>query len=400
MVDRMRDALAGEMNRRQELLRAAGTSRTSPSTSAPAPACAIWIHFPALFIVVDEFSGTALAKARFCGVVRHDRSARAVTAHPSAARLQRLEEGKLRGLDSHLSYRIGLKTFSAGESRSVLGVPDAYHLPSVPGSAFLKCDADEPIRFNASYVSGEYVKPRKSSRTGRTSQLGARAPKLFTATPVEKDPTPVVPVSETPDANQPETSSGPTKTTLLDVVVSRLQGTVDLPRCGCRRWMPALRSMATARRDMGNAHNANWGLRLPIGVVDRPYDQRRDVLLIDLSGASGNIAVVGGPQSGKSTAIRSLITAAAAAIRRSNFSSTAWTSAVALSSACRICPMSAASRAGWMVTVFVAPSQRSPVCSVSGSCASETSGSNRCATSASARPSWRRCHGTRRRGTR
>ena len=27
---------------------------------------------------------------------------------------QRLEEGKLRGLDSHLSYRIGLKTFSAG----------------------------------------------------------------------------------------------------------------------------------------------------------------------------------------------------------------------------------------------------------------------------------------------
>ena len=54
---------------------------------------------------------------------------------------QRLEEGKLRGLDSHLSYRIGLKTFSAGESRSVLGVPDAYHLPSVPGSAFLKCDA-------------------------------------------------------------------------------------------------------------------------------------------------------------------------------------------------------------------------------------------------------------------
>ena len=54
------------------------------------------------------------------------------------------------------------------------------------------------------------------------------------------------------------------------------------------------------------------GLRLPIGVVDRPYDQRRDVLLIDLSGASGNIAVVGGPQSGKSTAIRTLIMAAAA----------------------------------------------------------------------------------------
>ena len=138
---------------------------------------------------------------------------------------QRLEEGKLRGLDSHLSYRIGLKTFSAGESRSVLGVPDAYHLPSVPGSAFLKCDADEPIRFNASYVSGEYVKPRVFSRTGRTSQLGVRAPKLFTATPVEKDPTPAAPVDATCPTNpKPDRPSGPTKTTLLDVVVGRLRG--------------------------------------------------------------------------------------------------------------------------------------------------------------------------------
>ena len=34
---------------------------------------------------------------------------------------QRLEEGRLRGLDTHLSYRIGLRTFSAMESRVVLG---------------------------------------------------------------------------------------------------------------------------------------------------------------------------------------------------------------------------------------------------------------------------------------
>ena len=51
---------------------------------------------------------------------------------------QRLEENKLRGLDSHLSYRIGLRTFSANESRQVLGITDAYHLPSQPGAAYLK----------------------------------------------------------------------------------------------------------------------------------------------------------------------------------------------------------------------------------------------------------------------
>jgi len=49
-----------------------------------------------------------------------------------------------------------LKTFSAAESRSVLGVPDAYELPSVPGSGYLKFDTASMVRFKAAYVSGPY----------------------------------------------------------------------------------------------------------------------------------------------------------------------------------------------------------------------------------------------------
>ncbi|MFD4182314.1 type VII secretion protein EccCb, partial [Rhodococcus sp. NPDC058514] len=45
----------------------------------------------------------------------------------------------------------------------------------------------------------------------------------------------------------------------------------------------------------------------PFVFVDRPYDQRRDLLVVDLAGAHGNMAIVGGPQSGKSTALRTLI---------------------------------------------------------------------------------------------
>jgi S-DNA-T family DNA segregation ATPase FtsK/SpoIIIE len=51
---------------------------------------------------------------------------------------------------------------------------------------------------------------------------------------------------------------------------------------------------------------------VPIGVIDSPSDQRRDVLIADLSGAAGNVAIVGAPQAGKSTAARTLITALAA----------------------------------------------------------------------------------------
>ncbi|ODR21841.1 type VII secretion protein EccCa [Mycolicibacterium porcinum] len=316
MVDRMRDALSGEMNRRQELLRAAGNFPNVTEYERARAAGADLEPLPALFVVVDEFSELLSQKPDFAELfVMIGRLGRSLHMHLLLAS-QRLEEGKLRGLDSHLSYRIGLKTFSAGESRSVLGVPDAYHLPSVPGSAFLKCDASEPIRFNACYVSGDYVKPRISARTGRVTQLGALAPKLFTATPVKKDPVPErVPLPHDAPETEPErASSGPTKTTLLDMVVSRLRGH---GRPAHEVWLPPLDDSPAVNEllpesDWSSPQNLNGRLWMPMGVVDRPYDQRRDVLMVDLSGAQGNVAVVGGPQSGKSTTLRTLIMSAAA----------------------------------------------------------------------------------------
>ena len=50
------------------------------------------------------------------------------------------------------------------------------------------------------------------------------------------------------------------------------------------------------------------GLTVPLGTVDRPREQRRDILTVNLSGASGHVAVVGGPRSGKSTLLRTLVT--------------------------------------------------------------------------------------------
>ncbi|MGV9800134.1 type VII secretion protein EccCa [Mycobacterium sp. NPDC003449] len=316
MVDRMRDALAGEMNRRQELLRASGNFPNVTEYERARANGADLDPLPALFIVVDEFSELLSQKPDFAELfVMIGRLGRSLHMHLLLAS-QRLEEGKLRGLDSHLSYRIGLKTFSAGESRSVLGVPDAYHLPSVPGSAFLKCDASEPIRFNASYVSGEYVKPRVSVQAGRVTHLGALAPKLFTATPVKKDPLPAKPAPppEAPKPDQDRGPSAPVKTTLLGMVVSRLRGH---GRPAHEVWLPPLDDSPAVNEllpesDWSSPQNINGRLWMPMGVVDRPYDQRRDVLMVDLAGAQGNVAVVGGPQSGKSTTLRTLMMAAAA----------------------------------------------------------------------------------------
>ncbi|MER6976389.1 type VII secretion protein EccCb, partial [Streptomyces carpinensis] len=48
-------------------------------------------------------------------------------------------------------------------------------------------------------------------------------------------------------------------------------------------------------------------LVVPVGVVDKPYEQRRDPLWIDFGGAAGHMQILGGPQSGKSTLVRSVV---------------------------------------------------------------------------------------------
>ncbi|NNG95658.1 type VII secretion protein EccC [Gordonia araii] len=328
MVDRMRDALAGEINRRQELLRSAGNFANVGDYEKARQAGAQLDPLPALFIVVDEFSELLSQKPDFAELfVMIGRLGRSLHMHLLLAS-QRLEEGKLRGLDSHLSYRIGLKTFSANESRSVLGVPDAYHLPSIPGSAYLKCDSSEPLRFNTCYVSGPYTTPGEEDGTESTGPGNSKM-KLFTASPVPIDwdeeaetlTANVTPKKKValPDLDEleatPEPSSpGGIGPTLLDVVVGRLAGH---GRAAHEVWLPPLDEsptvdMLVGESDWHDSLGTLGPLQFSMGVLDRPYDQRRDILTIDVSGAAGNVAVVGGPQSGKSTTIRTLIVSAAA----------------------------------------------------------------------------------------
>ncbi|MGK9270261.1 type VII secretion protein EccCa [Williamsia muralis] len=312
MVDRMRDALSGEMNRRQEVLRAAGNFANVGEYERARAAGAPLEPLPALFIVVDEFSELLAQKPDFADLfVAIGRLGRSLHIHLLLAS-QRLEEGKMRGLDSHLSYRIGLKTFSANESRSVLGVPDAYHLPNVPGSGYLKCDSAEPIRFNTCYVSGPYSAPVAAGAEHIASSGGPVGLKMFTAGPVPLDP--VVPPTAAelagPEPAGDAEPPAPNSRTLLEIVVDRIAGQ---GRPAHEVWLPPLGQPPTIDMLAPHWRTPQIGrLVFPIGIVDRPYDQRRDVLTVDVAGSRGNVAIVGGPQSGKSNAVRALIVAAAA----------------------------------------------------------------------------------------
>ncbi|HEV7648032.1 MAG TPA: type VII secretion protein EccCa [Actinophytocola sp.] len=315
LVDRMKDALAGEMNRRQEALKNGGNFKNVWEYEKARENGADLDPLPALFIVVDEFSELLSAKPDFIDLfVAIGRLGRSLQMHMLLAS-QRLEEGKLRGLDSHLSYRIGLKTFSAAESRAAIGVPDAFELPSVPGSGYLKFDTSTMVRFKASYVSGPYRAAGIQAVGPAAPISGDRRAKLFVPDYVEVPKEPELPADAPKEERRPEISA-PTEPSELDVIVSRLVGQgppaheVWLPPLDTPNSLDTLLPPLQPTEDRGLSPVGFFGngrLQPPLGLIDKPFEQRRDLLWADFSGAAGHAAVAGGPQSGKSMMLRTLV---------------------------------------------------------------------------------------------
>ena len=272
LVDRMRDALTGEMHRRQQQLRDAGVGSVTEYRAARAARSDLAM-LPVLLIVIDEFSELLSLHPEFAELfVAVGRLGRSLGMHLLLAS-QRLDEGRLRGLETHLSYRVCLKTFSTADSRAVLGVPDAYELPAKPGAAFLKTADGQLVRLHTAYVSGPEV-----------VAVPAVVPHVFTAqAPVP----PCINTAQTP----------------LHAALDRLAGH------GTRAhpiWLAPLPGPPTLQ-ELLNRHRPDR-LVSPIGLVDNPFAQRRDLHTVNFNGAGGHLGVVGATRSGKSTVLRTLMT--------------------------------------------------------------------------------------------
>jgi S-DNA-T family DNA segregation ATPase FtsK/SpoIIIE len=305
LVDRMKDAVSGELTRRQEVLRRAGNFASLRDYDRARASGVDLPALPSLLLVCDEFTEMLVAKPDFIDLfVQIGRIGRSIGVHLLLA-TQRLEEGRLRGLETNLSYKIALRTFSQLESRLVLnGAPDAADLPASPGHGFLSV-ATEPLqRFKAAYVSGPYR---------RSSPIAA----AHDAQRMREYSTVHVPAPATDVVAAPIDADGPS---MMEVIVNRLQGT-GVP--AHEVWLPPLDVAPNLDELLGGlvidanrgVTTANAGLRgaltVPVALVDKPFEQRRDVSWFDLSGSAGHVAFVGNPQSGKSTAVRALVTALA-----------------------------------------------------------------------------------------
>ncbi|MFD6420371.1 type VII secretion protein EccCa [Streptomyces sp. NPDC060198] len=326
LVDRVRDALQGEIQRRQALLRDAGnldsvreyqirreTGRTGPDGSPLPP-------LPYLLLIVDEFSELLTQRPDFIDLfVQIGRVGRSLGVHLLLAS-QRMEEGRLKGLESNLSYRVCLRTMSAADSRSVIGTPDAYKLPPLPGSAYLKVSDSVYERFRVAHVSGAHDGAQEPAE-GPEPLAVAPAP-FGLRTPPEEE------AGQRP-APEPAPRRAPAGPTEMQVLVDHLTGAgqpvhqVWLPPLPAALPLDALTGPASEEpptpdgaegaADSRGLRAAFWPdhgtLRVPIGVADLPSRQQQVPVIPDFGHEYGHLALVGAPRTGKSTFLRTLMLA-------------------------------------------------------------------------------------------
>ncbi|MFJ8230835.1 type VII secretion protein EccCb [Streptomyces sp. NPDC094448] len=430
LVERMSDALDGELRRRQELLRGAGNYADAAAYERARAEGAPLAPLPSLLVVIDEVSELLAVRPHFIEVlVMTARIGRFLGVHLLLAS-HRFDDGMLRGLDVYLSYRIGLRALSSADSRRVIGAPDAYHLPPLPGSGYLRHRDDRTVRFRAAYVSAP---PGRVSLPGLPEAPVTAEPESKPVSKPEPEPEPEPvsePVSEAdtevgpgagpPAIPQPGSAGQPPQEIPVGAAPGQgpggrasvpPQGSGDTVSSGSRMPVPGHRpgagpagdpvgapagagigagiiaagSIAAAhigalidadtsagtpgghpgsaapgapadpgalgdslldvlvRRTAGQgppAHQvwlsplgdpvaldtllpplestperglhppdyaASGRLRVPVGLVDRPDRQRREPLVLDFPGTGGSGLIVGAPQSGKSTLLRTVV---------------------------------------------------------------------------------------------
>ncbi|MGM7671405.1 type VII secretion protein EccCa [Microbacterium sp. A93] len=322
LVERVYASLNGEILRRQEVLKAAGNianitdyqihrdeERSKGRDIEP---------LPHLVVIIDEFGELLTARPDFIDLfLSIGRIGRSIGVHLLLSS-QRVESGKLRGLETYLSYRIGLRTLSESESRTVLDTPDAFHLPPLPGYGYLKVDTTVYSRFKSGYVSGpledEVIEEEEEASPEDEIPPVLRAPDYSLILEEQGSGQPGEEGAPAPKKD------GPARRTTGPTVMSTMMDTLrTYPPSVKPIWLPPLPLEATLDQIVGEPKNTEQGLRLPaggnltvpIGLLDDPARQWQGLWEIDFTTGSGNMIVHGGPQSGKSTALRTLVTSLA-----------------------------------------------------------------------------------------
>ncbi len=303
LIDRVYASLSGEQQRRQRMLHEAGNLDNIKQYQAKWHMDSSMEPMPHLLIIVDEFAELIANRPDFLDLfIAIGRVGRSLGLHLLLA-TQRIDEGRMKGLEGHLRYRICLRTFSAAESSAVLGNPDAYYLPSSPGVGYFKVDTDVYSLFKTALVSVPYVPATEQVTPASLLRIFDSTGKLVK-----------------PDTEGEQNAEGDDLYTEMDVVLNALSQPMQRVSHVHQVWLPPL-GKKLLLDDVLEREQDIYGdekyprplqpfgaLCVPIGLLDKPLEQVQVPLILDFSGSGGHLAVVGAPQSGKSTLLRTLFT--------------------------------------------------------------------------------------------
>jgi len=296
MTRRARESIEGEVRRRQEVLKAAGSV---PSITHYRELRHEMPHLPPLphlFLVIDEFGELLTAEPDFSALlIKIGRIGRSIGVHLLLAS-QRLEANALRGLEAYLSYWIGMRTFSEAESRMILGTPDAFALPAVPGYGYLKVDTSVYARFRAGYVSGPAAPVVEDNDFDAPLPASVQVVPFVHRTHLED----IAVVEEEEEIQAPDVGRH-----LVDEVVDRLAAS-DMTTSPV--WLPPLPTRLPLGAVLTEAERARVEGELPvvIGLLDDPSRQSQAAWRLDLAKEGGHVGIFGAPQSGRSTFLRTV----------------------------------------------------------------------------------------------
>jgi S-DNA-T family DNA segregation ATPase FtsK/SpoIIIE len=271
-------SLSAELTRRERLLAEHGVRDLAHLPDA--------VSAGRLVIVVDEFATLAEELPDFVsGLVGIAQRGRSLGVHLVLA-TQRPAGVVSPEIRANCSLRICLRTTDEGDARDVLGSSAAAQLPpDRPGRAYLRTGPATPVLFQVARVSG------------RKAPAGP-------AVSAHRRPWPPV-----AGRSRPAAGAGGGRTDLQRIVAAvtdrARQDGLAVPG---RPWLPPLPDRLAAD-DLDRWASAAPSTQLRIGLVDTPDAQRQAPLELDLA-TGGGWLLVGGPRSGRTTALRTVLTEA------------------------------------------------------------------------------------------
>ena len=293
LTERAYASLAGEVQRRQQMLKDAGNVANITDYRLLREQRPELPPYPHLFVLIDEVGELLTARPDFIDLfLSIGRIGRSIGVHLLLAS-QRAEGGKL---------------------RTVLDTDDAFHLPPLPGFGYLKVDTSVYERFRAAYVSGPY-KGRVIPEEEKANDGPAVRPYLVT--PYQQPDLETLAAGDEKDEDKDDSTERTTGPTVLGVFVEQVKpAATPVPQV----WLPPLPKICTLDQVGGPVDIGQRGLQFAvqsppmspaIGVVDDPRKQTQSVMRLDLTATGGHCALIGGPQSGKTTFLRTLVTSLA-----------------------------------------------------------------------------------------